>query len=464
MNYKKIIELKKEDNVFTLFKVDKKYMILKKVGEKYTYPDHREFLYIYNFFYKKHALSKIEFKKIIPKIMYKGAAITLTGAVLLLFYSNHKIKEDYNEFLERSNNLYVATTEKPKDDKPNIEITEPEIFDVTESDEQISVEVKTIDQSDLLKYKYIYDFKYIDFLFDYEHVTYEDFEVLVNNNINIPNRIKPYVLNYISHSYATTPDLDLRILYENMKTLKIIEANEYTIMTEALSVDAVGVYLKLENAIYVNENNDYKNNKWHYQVLMHELTHVAKTYYTTKDSYKIQVKTSFEYNFNVILEEALVSNYAVKIFNKNEKDIAYQLQSNYISIFLDCLENYELKDVIETDITYFMNQLDKHNNDIGYSEYIMELLNAQYQDYHDDKITIKQKELYDLYDYVSKMYYNKYLSKDMNYDEANTIHNNFIEKVTYDVPEEYNIDKQHLKEYFSSYYQKLINTASKHSR
>lgn len=458
MKFKKILSLNYNKELFTLFlTAEKKYIILKNYENLYTYPTTEEFSYIYHFLYKKNYVNKVELKKFIPKVIFKGTAITLSAATIFLLYMNKKINDDYQDFLERSQNVYIEETVDITD------VSAAEYFEIEDEDNLTAVEVKTIYESDLLKYKIIFDFDYIDELFEQESVSISEFQTVINNNSDIADNLKPYVLEYVTNSYAETPDLDLRILYENLKTIKIIEADESTIMFEALSTNAVAVYLKNTNTIYVNENNDYENDSWSYQVLMHELTHVAKYYDTVYNDYSVQVKTSYDYNFNIILEEALVSYYAVQIYDKNELNIAYQLQSNYISILIDCMDNYELRNIVEKDITYFLSQLDSYNNQEGMSVYIFELINAQYQDFYDDQITISQDQFYEIYDYIAKMYFDKYINDNTTYEEATVILNELIYKLTYDVPDEYNIDTNHFKEYFETYYQNLSENSQSYT-
>ena len=81
------------------------------------------------------------------------------------------------------------------------------------------------------------------------------------------------------------------------------------------------------------------------------------------------------------------------------------------------------------------------------------LIDLQYDDYHDYSIQVDQTQFHDLYDYVAKMYYDARITPGMSYDEAVAVRDAFIYKLTYDVPEDYNIDINHINEYFTTYCQ-----------
>lgn len=491
-SFYKIVRFKYENCFYILLRnKDHKYFFVKEVLDKYTHVTDDEFHILHGIFSKRRGLSCIEGKwKLVPAVIVGGTVTFLTASTLLAWGIHKKVEAEYQDFLERSKNIAVSQDVFPDFSKEDIkgdikdfvsdfvedfknesdiesninnfvfESSSNDIDDNIEFEyayeyEDDSFVVKTIDQSDLLKYKYIYDFDYIDELFNYDNVTYNDFVNIIESNSNISKNMKPYVLEYVGLCYANSPEIDLRILYENMKTLKIIEADEHTIRTEALSVSALAVFLKKENTIYVNENNDYANDYWSYQILMHELTHAAKCYYTTLNDYEVQVKTSFDYNFSIILEEALVSYYSVRIFDKEEKDIAYQLQSNYISLLMDCINDYKLQDIVEKDITYFISKIP--SNDISEVVKMFELLNVQYQDFYDDRIKVEQPEFYPLYDFMTDVYFSTHLNINMSYDECLEVYEYFIYSLTFDVPDEYDIDVDYFKSNFESYYKNHIS-------
>jgi hypothetical protein len=73
------------------------------------------------------------------------------------------------------------------------------------------------------------------------------------------------------------------------------------------------------------------------------------------------------------------------------------------------------------------------------------------KDYHSDLIEIEQEEYYPIYDYIADMYYRKYIDEDMSYNEAKSVADDLIERITYDVPLEYNIDTNRFYDYLNEY-------------
>ena len=162
---------------------------------------------------------------------------------------------------------------------------------------------------------------------------------------------------------------------------------------------------------------------------------------------------------NEITSEALNSLFAVSLFDYEEDSIAYQLQSNYYKIMLDCMDNYDLSDYINHSLSYFTNKLDEYNNNDNYSSVILELIQTQFQDYHSSYIKVAQSEYYPIYDYICDMYYKKYISEDMTYDQMKEVANDLVRKVTLYVPNEYNIDTNRFYENLNTYINQLENNA-----
>lgn len=83
-------------------------------------------------------------------------------------------------------------------------------------------------------------------------------------------------------------------------------------------------------------------------------------------------------------------------------------------------------------------------------------MNEQYEDYHDDSRENPQSVYYPIYDYISKMYLDKYVTTDMSYDEAKEVMDQMLDRLLFDVPEEYHIDRDHFYIYLNDYYENNI--------
>ena len=189
---------------------------------------------------------------------------------------------------------------------------------------------------------------------------------------------------------------------------------------------------------------------WDYQVIMHEFSHLLKTGRWEINDKDVKVMFESSVTNGEIVNEALNSIFAVRMYDKTEQDIAYQLQSNYFQIILDCLDNYSLTDYINHSFTYLEQKLNEYmgNED---AVKMMTLLDVQYKDYHNPRISFEQEEFYPLYDYIASMYCNKYINANMSYTEAKEKFDNMIYRITYDVDQEYNIDTNHFYDFFNNY-------------
>ncbi len=234
---------------------------------------------------------------------------------------------------------------------------------------------------------------------------------------------------------------------------------------KSLSFDSCACYFRNENKIYVVNDYVYEKGTWDYQIIYHELSHAFRDGWFTVNGNELRVQgegTSFSLT---IANEALNSIFAISLFDYEERDIAYQLQSNYLTIMLECMNNYKIDDYVEHSLSYFAKKLDEQNGDNNYAKIILNLIDTQYKDFHSDKIQIAQEEYYPIYDYVSDMYYKKYITPEMTYSEAKKVADTLVERVLFDVPEEYNIDTfrfyENLNDYCESIEIKISNNKTK---
>ena len=180
--------------------------------------------------------------------------------------------------------------------------------------------------------------------------------------------------------------------------------------------------------------------------------------YEDEDGNRVSIQFMGLNYYDIPNAEALNSLFAVSLFDYEEKDIAYQFQSNAHQIILECMDNYTLNDYVNHSMTYYAKQLDTYNQDDNYALTILSLMNEQYEDYHDDSRENPQSVYYPIYDYISKMYLDKYVTAEMSYDEAKEVMDQMLDRLLFDVPEEYHIDRDHFYTYLDDYYENTICT------
>lgn len=329
--------------------------------------------------------------------------------------------------------------------------TAPEIaFPVEDLSEPL--EIDTYDDYELLGTRYlsIYDADYLDLFFGPEPITVQQITGHIDGNDKIPGQYKKLLTTFVTSISEKYPDADLRPLDYNIKTLEIVECDEFELALHTLSLDAYGCYVNSENRIYVPEDYTYLPQTWEYQVIMHEFGHCARTVLRTEGDTELTIDLSSKYY--EIPEEALNSVFTVSLFDYEERDIAYQLQSNMFLILLDCCEDYTLSDYLNHSLTYFAHKLDEKNGNNNYALQIMQLMEAQRYDGINDDYERPQEVYYPIYDYLTKMYLDKYGSADMSDSEIDALVDRMLEIVLFDVPEEYHIDTEEFHRFAQTYF------------
>lgn len=413
-------------------------------------------------------------KGMVPKVIIGGVSVTLSLTLLSTFMfstfnemrkseerirafeesrinSTQSVEEDLKDYLSYDEPT-PESTEKPEESKPGLD------FIKTPPDELV---VDTYLESDWLSYKFIYDMEYLDKVFDYDNVSIDQVKSRIQGNNHISEKFKNLLYEYCDSLISKYPNIELRVLYENLKTLEVVECDKLELVRHSLSMDSYGCYVRSENKIYVLKDYDYVKGTWPYQVIFHEFNHCLRTGDWIINDTRIKVQVEGQNFSNTITAEALNSLFTVSLFDYDELDIAYQLQSNYHKIMIECMDNYTLEDYVNHSVSYYASKLDEFNQDDNYATTILELIQAQYTDYHNDSISVSQEEYYPIYDYVADMYFRKNINSNMSYSDAVNVADQLITKIMYDVPEDYNIDINHFYEYLDSYCEKLGIETSK---
>ena len=136
-------------------------------------------------------------------------------------------------------------------------------------------------------------------------------------------------------------------------------------------------------------------------------------------------------------------------------------------------EDYDLTDYVNHSVSYFADKLDEYNNDDNYATVILELMQVQYNEYHgvnhnevdgeteETYIVVDKEQYYPIYDYLAKMYYDKYITDDMTYDEMQKVADSLVEKVSLNTSEKYNIDYNRFYDDLSVYFNNLDNNINR---
>ena len=303
---------------------------------------------------------------------------------------------------------------------------------------------------------YVYDADYLDKIFDYPSPGIEEVKSTLESNQNIPKEYKEIIEYFIDRVYEVYPEADFRPLEFNLRTLEVVEVDKWDMGTKTLSLTAYACYVHTENRIYLPQDKVFEPGGWDWQVIIHELCHVLRTVDYDEDGNHLG--NVFKYTLaspdhsNEIGQEALNSLFAISLLEYEERDFAYQLQSNMVDVMLDCMDNYSLADYPNHSYTYFLSKLDETNGDHNYAESIMKLMEAQRDDWNEDRWDRPQETYYPLYDYICKMWINKKATPGMDESEIDALVDELLERVMYDVPEDYHIDTEEFGRFAHEYY------------
>lgn len=355
---------------------------------------------------------------------------------------------------------FFAVPTKTKEVEPvEIKIQTEVGFDVADADEPL--EIKYYDDLSDCGRILVYDADYLYMIFGSESVAPEQLHTAIDDNPLIGVDFKPYFHEYVDMYVATYPEADLCVLYHNLLSLEVVECeDEWDLLQVSWTLDSYACYVYTENRIYVMEEYEYIKGTWEYQVLMHEISHAVRCYFYETEEMEHKAEPGLLYS--VILNEAINSVFTVNMFDYEERDIAYQLASNYLLVMLDCMNNYTLSDYINHSQSYFLSKLDEASGYTNYADVLWELIDLQREDYLDmrdnaeERIQIPQEEYYPIYDFLCDMYYAKYITPDMTAEEITAVADRLIDIVAFDVPEGYDIPV----EYFYTAAQTRSSSAS----
>lgn len=385
--------------------------------------------------------------KIIPKVIIGTTTVTISLSLIALIN-----KQDYAHMYDNSRlTSYEYGDAVSYTEEVALDDTQMFIKDALKDLEKQKSNMEEVSSIDSNLYQ-VYDFSGLDYILEYDKddITYDTVLDTINNSLTIPSRYKAIMATLVNNMKIQYPYLDLRVWYENLKSLKVIELDEKELKQKTMNQNAYAVYRKDENTIYTCRDYIYKPGTWEYQVIVHECTHPISNGHFNINGKNVYVNFETKTNRGSIINEALNSILALRSYDPEGRDIAYQLQSNMLELMINSMNNYTLQDYIEHNLKYFEQKLNEFNGNMLASD-IITLIELQYKNFHNNKIHVEKDQFYPVYDYIAKMYYSKYISEGMSYDSAIQVRDNFIDRLTYGVPDEYAIDFDHLREYFNDY-------------
>ena len=448
MLFRKIVKFKYNGKKYQMFLSPQNAVYYMRIDEndEYQYLTLKEYIEVSNQFrkypYMKNAQKDDNHVNITPKVIFKKGLAIISPAILSLMLTGclfNPFGNDlpfYNNYNDNNDNSYYYEIQNKLD------------FQVEETNDELQVEYYF--DNPIYNTAYVYDNNYLDKVFEKRNITKNDLISVINNNSNISESYKSLFLEYVDMLYKKYPNNNYQILYENLKNLVVHECkDDFELFDHTWSFDSYACYVAKENTIYTRQGYKYEKGTWEYQVIMHELSHVLRTY--RNDSARKYAEFVDTTSGSMIIEEALNSLFTVSLFDYEEDDIAYQLQSNMFKLIIESMDNYNLNDYVNHSSSYFAKKLDEFTGHKNYASVMFRVIDSQYTDYHNEYIEIEQSEYYPLYEWISDIYYKNRLTSDLSYDEMRFITAGLIERLTFDVPEEYHIDVNYFYTYLDKY-------------
>lgn len=328
---------------------------------------------------------------------------------------------------------------------------DPNALDFVMEDSDTPLEVPTSTRADYSDMFMVYDAADYDLVFPEKHVTAADCKAVIAKNDAIPSRFKALLGWFVDAVEQHYPEADLRPLHYNLETLEIAEGDDRDLLYASLNADAYGCYVRTENRIYVKTDYEYVPHTWEYQVILHEFGHVARMVHRDLDDYKLRIQALPPESGFVIVDEALNSLFTVSLFDYEERDIAYQFESNLFLLLLECLDGVDAGDYLNHSIAWFARAFDQQNGDNNYAMNLFRLIDAQYEDFHSDEICRDQSVYRPIYDYVCRMYLDRYGAPDMTAQARRALVQELLDRLLYDVPEEFEIDTEEFFRFADQY-------------
>lgn len=285
---------------------------------------------------------------------------------------------------------------------------------------------RSIEIDEVMNFATIYSSEGLDQMLDYsrEDITYDDIRDDIDK-LDMPDNCREIYTTLADNLERQYPDMDLRIWHINLQTMEFEEIGANIL--EACGINTA-YYSISGNTIKILEGFDYQPGTLEYQILVHEFCHPIRS-----SSFEVG-ETSCYCEFDGLgedyffINEAMNSILALRSYDQDDALIGYTVISHMMEVILECMDNYSLQDYVEHDVYYFASKLDEMNGD-GNAIEMLNLMQLCWEDIKDDEVFFPIEYYYGLYDYIARMYYDKYLSSDMSADQVQSVEDELIGKL-----------------------------------
>ena len=311
-SYKKLFDIKYNNKTFTIF-IDNNHrrtFLEKNEYGEYIYPTLEDFKALNNIYNIHNPLIEYDLRKYSFK-----EKVRLTSGVLAITLLATALGDTLasNYHVEETKDSVVVTSVKP---------------------------VQTM--------HLITDLKELDNILGYSSVTKYQVLAAVRSNPNLTDYYKEIIYNLVNRVYEEYPNIDLRVFYENVKTLEIREVSGEE-FHEEFNNYSVANYESSKNRINLSSNANL-------QTIYHELAHAmwsfywpdygvyrATNYSALNEAMTNHVTSLLSSNINTYTNEGLILEYLMSFTNYTYEDytrygiegLISNLKEKYSSIDID---------------------------------------------------------------------------------------------------------------------------------
>lgn len=316
----------------------------------------------------------------------------------------------------------------------------------------------------LVKLTKCHDSKAYEKVFGYQDVSLEDIKNALNKNEFISVKYKDFIYEYAKRVRELYPKANLSVLYYNLHTLKVNEMSQDEISMETMSSSSAAFYKSAENMIGVAENLDLSKDSDDYIIMVHELSHAARGIdQRFEEGGSLRVGFWDNYKMGYYAEEGIITNLAYEIQGFGDKAVFYPMQSSYFRIISECI-GYTGEDYFNHGVNYLIDEMDKFMGDEQYAYKVIAMIDAQASLRYTPTNAVDFHDFQPLYEYLAKMYFKKYITKDMSREEAEKVFDAFYEEITFNfenMNRKYTIDESTFMPAFEEYLYLLSNEGTK---
>lgn len=421
---------------------------------KYHYPQYEDFCNLVAFFLNDRYDSISYFDtsnhknyRFMPKLRTKASIIMITSAILLAGLTGcSNVNADYYEQYIPSNNGFDLYGDMSYADETTIN---------TSDSENSELDFYSTEDFEVIKsanYVQLYNNKYFDDLFDIENFTLEEVYDVIENNDNIPNDLKPFICDFVKKMDDYYENLDLRIFYDNIKTMTIKTQNQEDI---SIMSDGLAFYDHEQNLLVISGEADFYNDDRAQIILRHELAHAFNNAKLEVDGYEIKYTFNDGNRGKYVKEglDVLFSSYP--FLDEYGEDVlvnlGYPITTNIVKTMIESLPNYKIEDSVNHNVYYLQDKINEYMSEDIEASVIIELLELQWLEYASDEIQVDEEEYIDLYGYITRLYIKSHVNENMTYEEIMNLEQQLEEQLVMGVKDETLVYTQVVENEFIKY-------------